>query len=154
MTKKLHNDGKVINVEGRLSDLQRVLCAERSIIALYIYGSYGTSDQTPLSDIDLALIFRPDELPDLDAQLDLIGKVSEALDVEDVSVTILNRAPVLMQRKVLRTGRQLFVSDEIAHADFVERVIDQAADFDIDHQRFLREYDAALVEDHGAGRSR
>lgn len=154
MTKRLRDDGIVIDVRGRLSNLEDVLRADRSIVAAYVYGSYGTSDQTPLSDIDLALIFRGNELPDVEEQLDLIGKISDALSLEDVSVSILNRAPILMQRKVLRTGRRLFVTDEIAHADFVERVIDEAADFDIDHQRFLREYDAALVEDHGAGRSR
>lgn len=154
MTRKLRSTGRPIEVDDRLEDLIGVLRDVAGLVAVYLYGSYGTPDQTPLSDVDLSVIYRADTVPDFDEQLRLIGLVTGALGEDDVSVTVLNRAPVLFQRKVLRQGRALLVSDPIAHADFVERVIDRASDFDIDHQAFLREYDEALREDHGTGRPR
>lgn len=154
MTRKIRNDGRPIDVDDRLDALTRVLREEPGVVAAYLHGSYGTAHQTPLSDVDLVVIYRPGVVPDFDAHLRLIGRVTGALAEDDVSVTILNKSPVLFQRKVLREGRALLVSDEIAHADFVEAVIDRAADFEIDHRRFLRDYDEALKEDHGAGRPR
>jgi len=154
MTRRIRNDGRPIDLEERLGDLERTLREDPGIVAAYVYGSYGTSNQTPLSDVDLAVLYRDDKIPDPDAHLRLIGRVTDTLDEDDVSVTILNQAPILSQREVLRQGRPLFVADDIAHADFVETVIDRAADFEIDHRRFRREYDTALIEDHGTRRPR
>ncbi len=148
MTRKIQNDGCPIDVGGGLDDLGPLLREEPGLAAVYLYGSYATPHQTPLSDVDLALVFRPDEDPEFDHHLRLIGRVTGALGEEDVSVTILNRAPVLFQRKVLRDGRRLLVFDEIGLADFVERVLNVANDFDLDYRRFLREYDEARAEEH------
>ena len=38
------------------------------LIAAWIFGSYGTPYQTPLSDLDLALLFDREHVPDLTRQ--------------------------------------------------------------------------------------
>ena len=152
MIRKLRNTGRPIDIDDRLPELAHALREVPGLVAAYLYGSYGTPDQTPLSDVDLAVVYRAGEVPDFEQHLRLIGRVTGTLGEDDVSVTVLNRASVLFQRRVLREGRRLLVTDAVAHADFVESVIDRASDFDIDHRAFLREYDAALREDYGAGR--
>jgi len=154
MTRKIRSDERQIELGERLDDLERTLREKPGVIAAYVYGSYGTAHQTPLSDVDLAVLYRDDEIPDLDAHLRLIDHVTATLVEDDVSVAILNRIPPLLQREVLRQGRALFVTDDVAHADFLETVIGRAADFEIDHRRFRREYDTALIEDHGTRRPR
>jgi hypothetical protein len=60
-------------------------------------------------------------------------------------ITLLDRAPAPFQYEVLATGRLLLCTDPAALADFVETVLDRHADYVTD-ERFLREYDQALVE--------
>ncbi len=117
------------------------------VIALYVYGSYGTPFQTPLSDVDIAVLYAEGTELSLDHGLGIIGLATEVLQEEDVSVAILNRTPLAFQYKVLAEGRPVFILDEIAHADFLERTIDRYSDFAIDEARFFEEYDHALVED-------
>jgi hypothetical protein len=64
---------------------------------------------------------------------------------------VLNQAPLAFQFKVLAEGRRLLLLNEIAHADVLEHTITRYSDFAIDEDRFLREYDQALVEDYCSG---
>jgi predicted nucleotidyltransferase len=141
--------GTPIDVEPYLEDLRRYLEDLDGLVAAWIFGSYGTPYQTPLSDFDLALLFRKDEVPDFDRQVEIYGKIPEILHEDDVSITILNRSPILFQFRVLETGRRLVCRDPVALADFVEFVISRHADFIVDHERFVAEYDQALVERYG-----
>ena len=148
--RKLRNDGLPIRIDHRLDALRAALGEVDGLVAAYLFGSYGTADQTPLSDVDLALVFAPEAVPDFPAELDLVGLVTGVLGEEDVSVTVLNRAPCAFQRRVLVEGRPLLTGDPLALADFVEGVIDRYCDFAIDRDHFLREYDEALRERYDA----
>lgn len=149
--RKLHNDGRRIDIDDRLPVLEAALRAVPGLAACFLFGSYGTEWQTPLSDVDLAFVFRREEAPDFDGEMALIGTVTDALREDDVSVTNLNRASLALRFDILSKGRPLFVFDEIALADFVEETIDRHADFAVDRDRFLAEYDRALVEEYLAG---
>jgi predicted nucleotidyltransferase len=142
--------GTPINVEPYLADLRKYLEDLDGLVAAWIYGSYGTPLQTPLSDLNLAFLFQKDEAPDFNRQMEIYGKVSEILHEEDdISITVVNLFPILLQFRVLETGRRIVCRDPIALADFVEFVISRHADFIVDHQRFVAEYDQALVERYG-----
>jgi len=142
--------GKPIDVEPYLDDLRKYLEDLDGLVAAWIYGSYGTPLQTPLSDLNLAFLFQKDEVPDFNRQMEIYGKASEILHEEDdSSITIVNHSPILIQFRVLETGRRIVCRDRIALADFVEFVITRHADFIVYHQRFVAEYDQALVERYG-----
>jgi predicted nucleotidyltransferase len=141
--------GTPIDVEPYLDDLRKYLEDLDGLVAAWIYGSYGTPLQTPLSDLDLALLFQKEEVPDFDRQVEIYGKIPAILHEDDVSITILNHSPILFQFRVLETGRRIVCRDPVALADFVEFVIIRHADFIVDHQRFVAEYDQALVERYG-----
>lgn len=120
------------------------------LAALLLFGSYGTDAQTPLSDVDLAVLFRKGEEPDARGRLELTGLATELLEEDDVSLTFLRRAPLPFQHEVLRTGRPLLVPDEVALADFREHVVGRYCDFVIDYRVILSDYDAFLRETHGS----
>lgn len=141
--------GRPIDIEPYRQDLVRYLEGVDGLVAAWIYGSYGTPYQTPLSDLDLALLFQPGRVPDLAKHGELYLDLERILHEEDFSILILNRAPVLFQFRVLETGRQLICLDPVALADFLERVISLHADFIVDYERFVEEYDEALVERYG-----
>ncbi len=152
--RKLHNDGKVIDIDSRLPALLRLVREEAGVLAAFLFGSYGTADQTPLSDVDLAFVFRPGAVVGFAAELEFRGRVLESLRQDDVSILILNRASPILQFRVLATGRLLYCSDPGALADFTAEVLIRHADFAPDYRRFLREYDAALVAEYGHAESR
>lgn len=94
MTRKLHPTGEPIDVNDRLPLLAERLRADGRVAAAYLYGSYGTPDQTLLSDVDVALLLRQDVAVTAKLRLDLIGLVCSALGEDEVSVTLLNSAPL------------------------------------------------------------
>lgn len=149
--RKLHNDGEMIDISSRLGELDAQLRKVPGLAAVYLFGSYGTEYQTALSDVDLGFVFSRDRVPDADAHLALIGTVTGALQEDDVSVTLLDKAPLAFRHSVLATGRPLFVYDDVVLADFVEETIDRYLDYQIDYEPFLREYDRALVEEYCDG---
>lgn len=151
MTRKIRNTGRAIDVSAHMAELERALMEVRGLAAVYLFGSYGTPFQTPLSDVDIALVFAEDDGSSLLQHLELIGRITEALHEDDVSVTILNRAPLAFRHRVLAEGRLLLLLDEIAHADFLESTITRYSDFAIDEVRFFQEYDRALVEEYCGG---
>lgn len=143
--RKLSNDGMRIDIEDRLGDLEVCLEETEGVVAAYLFGSYGTPDQTPLSDVDLAFVFRSDAAPSAEAELQLRARVLAALRQDDVSITVLNRAPSPFQYRVLSTGRLIYCASPVELADFVELVLNRHADFLPHYEAFLREYDAALA---------
>lgn len=149
--RKLRIDGKPIDITPRMGALQECLRGIPGLATAYLFGSYGTPYQTPLSDVDLALVFRRDAVPSFKHELEFLGMILDALGEEDVSVTILNRANVIFQFRVLQTGRLLHCADPIALADFVEEVLGRHADFAIDYEAFLREHRQALREIYAGG---
>ena len=151
MTRKIRNTGRAIDVSDRIPALVEMLGNEPGLVAVYLYGSYGTPDQTPLSDIDLGLLFTDDQVPTPKEHVALITRIIGVLREDDVSVTVLNKAPLAFQHRVLAHGRRLLVRDEIAHADFVERTVTRYSDFAVDEARFFEEYDRALVEEYCGG---
>lgn len=142
--RKLHNDGRPIQIDTRLPALVDVLRGVPGLTAAYLFGSYGTPYQTPLSDVDLALLFRRGAVPGFEDELAVRGAIHDALKEDDVSITVLNHASVLLQFRVVRTGRLLYVSDAGALADFIAPMLSRHADFRIDYDRFVCEYDQAL----------
>ena len=142
--RKLRNDRKPIRIDARLGALPDVLRHVEGLVAVYLFGSYGTAYQTPLSDVDLALVFREGAAPGFHEEIMLRGSILDALGEEDVSITILNRAPVPFQFRVRSTGRLLYGADTRALADFTARLLTRHADFRIDYDHFVREYDRAL----------
>lgn len=138
-----------IDIEPYLPDLRAYLEGLDGLVAAWIYGSYGTPDQTPLSDLDLALLYRPERVPDLEGELLVYGRICDILREEDISVTVLNRSPVIFQFRVLETGRQLVCRDEEALADFVESIIIRHADYIVFHEQAVRDYDQAFAERYG-----
>ncbi|HSK76047.1 MAG TPA: nucleotidyltransferase domain-containing protein [Thermoanaerobaculia bacterium] len=142
--------GKTIDVEPFLGDLRSYLESLDGLVAAWIYGSYRTQYQTPLSDLNLAFLYQRDSLPDLAEEGRLWLRSADILHEEDVSVEIVNRLSILRQFRVIKEGRRLVCRAPIALADFVEWVLSRHADYIIHHQEFAAEYDQALVERYGS----
>jgi len=140
-----------IDIDPHLPALQRFFADRDDILAVYLYGSYGTPDQTPLSDVDMGVLLGRTVADELEARLGIQVAVSNITRQDDVNVVILNELPVIMQFNIVSTGRLIFERDPEAVSDFLEQVCKLYGDFATDYRAFCEEYDASLREAYGNG---
>ncbi len=124
--------------------IQKYLSGCEDLAASYLFGSYGTEYQLPLSDVDIGILFfpdgySPDRLLEISAELSLI-----ALE-EDINVVALNTVPITLQYEVVATGKLLHKTENYLE-DFIEFVLKRYADYKIDLDIFNEDYDNALRE--------
>lgn len=113
-------------------------------IVAYLYGSQARGEATPLSDIDVAVLFRepPPEMP-----WTLEAAVASALQDglrAPVQVLVLNRAPILLAGRAITGSVLLYDADPPARVDFEVRTRSRYFDFLISHREWLRTYAAKL----------
>ncbi|HHY38413.1 MAG TPA: nucleotidyltransferase domain-containing protein [Clostridia bacterium] len=135
---------KFINIDSSFPLLVDYFEKQADILAVYLYGSYGTEFQTPLSDVDIAVLFH--SKPDFERLLDIQGHISDICRNDDINVLVLNEAPVMLQFKVIMTGRLLYERERNKLSDFLEHVFKLYGDFAPFYAAFCREYDASLRE--------
>ena len=87
--------------------------------AVYLFGSYGTEEQWPDSDADIALLLPPDEakptgnlaMTDLHAALGgLLGKEVDLINLRLVST--------VFQKEIIMAERRIFCADQYAADEF------------------------------------
>lgn len=133
--------------EDQLREMACYCERERDILALYLYGSFGTPYQTCLSDVDLAVLPMPGLRWDLDRELGVQAELASIGRSDDINVVNLRRVPVTLQMRVLDTGRGLYVRDRALVADFAAEVMVRYADFAPDLAAFFRDWDEGLREE-------
>lgn len=149
---RVANTPFLINIEPCLVDLVDYLSENKDIAAAYFYGSYHTEMQTPLSDVDMAVLFSSQARRRLDDVMRIEADVVGICGCDDINILVLNDAPVLIQFKVISTGRLLYERNSDMVSDFQEVVFKCYADFMPDYLQFCRDYDRSLREAyvHGA----
>ena len=110
------------------------------VVAVYLFGSQARGEADHLSDVDVALLLRPDlsreTLWRLELRLDV--EVCDALGSDDVDVIVLNIAPLEVQFEIIRTGMLLHSNDENARTDYEVQMMSEYWDF----RKILDEYDS------------
>jgi predicted nucleotidyltransferase len=128
------------------SDRQLILDTARDALitafpnawAVYVYGSFARGDDSPESDIDIAVLLPPGEK--IDDLMSVISNVSTHARRE-VDLVDLRRVSDVLRREVLAEGQSLYVSqpDRVLEWEgtaisryqrYREEVRDLLADFD------------------------
>ncbi|MGH9432679.1 MAG: type VII toxin-antitoxin system MntA family adenylyltransferase antitoxin [Terriglobia bacterium] len=87
--------------------------------AIYLFGTYGTADEWPQSDVDIAVLLPPEQArrqPQLMltschyALADALGKPTDLLNAREVST--------VFQKEIVQSGRRLYSKDDNAVAEF------------------------------------
>lgn len=103
------NDAIIRTIRRRHPDVQ----------AIYLYGAYGTDDEWPGSDVDIALLFDSqrsktlEPLPMGDLRFDL-----EALLGKEADLINLRQAPTVLQKEVIAADRCIFKADGCSADEF------------------------------------
>ncbi|RLI72728.1 nucleotidyltransferase domain-containing protein [Archaeoglobales archaeon] len=75
-----------------------------NVIAIYLFGSYAKGEQTPMSDIDIAVILRN---PTAESEAEIASFSSP-----NIEVVLFHRLPLYIKFEVFKYGKELFVGDE------------------------------------------
>jgi|Deesub1362A_J573_1020465.scaffolds.fasta_scaffold21277_1 hypothetical protein len=127
-------------LDNLLQKLAVHFTGRKEVVAVYLFGSYARGKADHLSDLDIALLLRPD-LPReamwrLGLRLDV--EVCDVLGTDDVDVIVLNTAPLEAQFEVIRTGILLHSNDEGIRTEYEVQMMSAYWDF----KKVLDEYDA------------
>ena len=112
------------------------------IINLYLFGSYAEGKQTPVSDIDLAVLLDRDFPLSgyFNKKLELLSLITSLLKTDEVDLVILNQAPPVLSYRILGKGRLLFEKEagKGQRVSFQVRTYDLYFDF-MPVEKILRE---------------
>ena len=139
---------ELINIDDKIEELKNYFSEQEDILAVYIFGSYGTEYQTPLSDVDFAVLFKKEAEINLMREMEIMSQITLITKVEDIDLVNLNQAPVLLQHKAIKEGNLIFEREENKVSEFIEYVLTYYYDAKIRSDIFNQEYREALEEEY------
>ena len=123
----------------------------------YLYGSVARGEETPSSDVDIALVCDAETPPDqrLRLMLDVSTELSRRARIVEVDVRVINDAPLVFRGRVACEGVLLYARDKGQQIEFETRTRDEYFDYLPFHRR-LQDAFLANVQEQGIlyGRSR
>jgi uncharacterized protein len=105
--------------EGRSSITRLVLEHFPDVQAIYLFGSYGTEQEWPESDVDIALLLPPESSKK--AGLLMISDLRSALEAllkKDVDLINLRRVSTVLQKEVVAADCRIYEGDTYAAEEF------------------------------------
>ncbi len=104
------------------------LAANPAVIAGVLFGSAAAGRLRPDSDLDLALLFAAQQVPDDLAVLDMRAALEQIIR-RDVDLIVLNHASPILAFQIVKHGKLVFCRDHVAYDRFLVRLISEYADF-------------------------
>lgn len=96
-----------------------LLAAYPATQAVYLFGSYGTENEWPDSDVDIALLLPPDEAKRVGALvMSELYFALESLLKKDVDLVNLRHVSTVFQKEIIMAERRIFCADDYAADEF------------------------------------
>ncbi len=126
-------DGKKlpVDVTTRIELSVARIAADKSVIALYAFGSLADENLKPLSDLDFGVLLSGslDKQGRFHKSIDLLGILNETLKTDEVDLVVLNDDPLRFSYHILKTGKLLHCRDHNRLTDFIEKTTKLYLDF-------------------------
>ena len=116
---------------------REVLQSDERIAFALVFGSAARGQETPFSDLDIAIGLRAGVTFDAGDIGTLVSRL-EAASRREVDLVILNEAPPGLAYRVFRDGRLIFEADRAARVARQARAIMEYLDFKPFEERFAR----------------
>ena len=115
---------------------------DTAVVSAWLFGSYGASRAHSESDVDVGVLLDRRTVPNSSQRFDLRVRLTSdlihALGINDVDLVVLNDAPPLLARRIIRTGIELYCRDRDLERDFRRDVQIRAADLAPFLERYRR----------------
>lgn len=131
---------KIDGIEDRLPALGELLSRRQDIQTVYLFGSRGSGTADDLSDVDISILMNCSRLT-FDAESSLMDEITSALGTDEISLVILNNAPLTIAYGAIKGARVLYSRDEGARLDFEGITARKYFDF----RYYLDSYDREFI---------
>ena len=115
---------------------------DTAVVSAWLFGSHGESRAHSESDVDVGVLLDRQMVPSASERFDLRVRLTSdlihALGNNDVDLVVLNDAPPLFARRIIRTGIEVFCRDRDMERDFRRDVQIRAADLAPHLERYRR----------------
>ncbi|WP_298269797.1 nucleotidyltransferase domain-containing protein [Geobacter sp.] len=87
--------------------------------AIYLFGSFGTEDEWPDSDVDIAMLLPPKEAKKAGLlAMSALQRALEKLLKREIDLINLRQVPTVLQKEVIAADRRIYDGDRIAAEEF------------------------------------
>jgi predicted nucleotidyltransferase len=105
-----------------LKEHLEAILQDRPVMLAYVYGSIAEGCPLPSSDVDIALVWLPDDRQSayerLNAELDIATEIEERTGIHSADVRSINDAPLQVRGQVLTEGQILYARDEDLRVEY------------------------------------
>lgn len=132
-------------IRDRLNVLPNSLVSlKHQISAVLLFGSLASGKETPLSDVDLAVLYSKSlSIEELDRlHFQVLGITTDVLQSDDIDLINLNTAPLAMQYGAIKQSKILLLNNRAEYIDFWE----QSVKYYLDFKPLLDECNKALLD--------
>jgi uncharacterized protein len=99
--------------------IRTVLKHYPEVQAIYLFGSYGTEQEWPESDVDIAILLPPDKAKKAGSLgMSDLRFALEALMKKEVDLINLRRVSTVLQKEVVAADCRIYVADLFAAEEF------------------------------------
>jgi predicted nucleotidyltransferase len=99
--------------------IKTVLQYYPDVQAIYLFGSYGTEDEWPESDVDIAILLPPEKSKKAGSLA--MSKLHLALGSmlkKDVDIINLRHVPTVLQKEIVTAERRIYTADPYGAEEF------------------------------------
>lgn len=98
--------------------IRAYLSNEKKILAVFLFGSQAKGIQNSSSDVDIAILYEPDHIPDFYSRMNLKEKLSKHLQSK-VDIVVMNQANPILKHQILKYGIRLMQNNARQTTDFI-----------------------------------
>jgi predicted nucleotidyltransferase len=124
------------NIQGLLPHAQDYLRARKDVLFAYLFGSLARRKPSYLSDVDIAVYLSKDaDIPE--RKMEILGKLTELLETDEIDLVILNYAPLTLRIKILETKKVIVDNAPFLRHDYESLTMREYFDFSIREMAIL-----------------
>ena len=129
-----------------MSDSEReivatVLAYLPAVQAIYLFGSYGTADEWPTSDVDIGVLLPPAEAKRMDWWLlNPLRMALADLLKREVDLINLRQVSTVFQKEIVMAERRIYGADEYAADEFEMLVLSFYQKLNEERREILEEF--------------
>lgn len=124
------------NIESLIPGAVAYLSSMDEVRFAYLFGSLARGKPMPLSDIDIA-VYLSEDTNLLEKKMEILGKMIELLETDEIDLVLLNTAPLSLRKKILENKRVIVDKDPFLRHKYESLTLREYFDFSIKEMAIL-----------------
>jgi predicted nucleotidyltransferase len=125
------------NIQDLLPHAQTYLRARKDVRFAYLFGSLAKRKPSYLSDVDIA-VYLSEDADFLEKKMEILGKLIELLETDEIDLVILNSAPLTLRMSILETKQVIVDNAPFLRHTYESLTMREYFDFSIRESAILK----------------